>query len=280
MRTFWVAAGVVAMAAVHPGVTAAVSGVRAPAAGVTQSDTSTWCDDVRRNSDRDRELACEVRDFTVRAPRSLDILDNRNGSITVTGGSRTDVVIHALVAAQARTESDARALVHDVRVAVENGRVESSGPQRDDDEYWWVSYRVDAPRTLDLTLGSSNGSIAVTDVSGAIRATTSNGSVKLTGLSGDVRGETSNGSIQVDLTGHAWQGAGLDARTSNGAVHLRMPDDYSAHLEASTRNGSLSIDRPITVQGRIGRDIDATLGRGGATIHVTTSNGSVRISSK
>jgi hypothetical protein len=59
-----------------------------------------------------------------------------------------------------------------------------------------------------------------------------------------------------------------------------MPRDYNAHLIASTNNGSMRVDRPVTIQGRIGKDIDTDLGRGGPTLRLRTSNGSLQINEK
>ena len=109
---------------------------------------------------------------------------------------------------------------------------------------------------------------------------TVNGGVKLTNLAGDVKGRTSNGGVDVDLDGPGWKGEGLDVQTSNGGVHLRIPEQYSAHLETGTVNGGLNIDFPITVQGRVDRELSANLGGGGAPIRVRTHNGGVKISKK
>ena len=62
--------------------------------------------------------------------------------------------------------------------------------------------------------------------------------------------------------------------------YVDMPRDYSAHLIAHTANGGLNIDRPVTMQGRIGREIDTTIGKGGPTIRFHTSNGSLNIREK
>ena len=58
---------------------------------------------------------------------------------------------------------------------------------------------------------------------------------------------------------------------------MTVPDNYNARLVAGTSNGSINVDFPITVQGRINRDIDTNLGSGGPTIRLRTSNGSVRV---
>jgi DUF4097 and DUF4098 domain-containing protein YvlB len=101
--------------------------------------------------------------------------------------------------------------------------------------------------------------------------------VHATDLAGDVRLTTSNGSMHVALSGSTWSGAGLEATTSNGSLQVEIPREYSAHLTARTGNGSLNIDRPITVSGRIGRDIDTDLGKGGPTLRLRTSNGSLSV---
>ncbi len=75
-------------------------------------------------------------------------------------------------------------------------------------------------------------------------------------------------------------GAGLDVKTSNGGVRLAIPAGYNACLETGTVNGSLNIDFPVTVQGRIGRTFSTDLGSGGPTLRVKTSNGGVKITKK
>ena len=73
-------------------------------------------------------------------------------------------------------------------------------------------------------------------------------------------------------------GTGLDLRTTNGGVRLRIPEGYSARLETGTVNGGIDIDFPVTVQGRLGREFTTTLGGGGPLVRAETTNGQVRIS--
>jgi DUF4097 and DUF4098 domain-containing protein YvlB len=81
----------------------------------------------------------------------------------------------------------------------------------------------------------------------------------------------------VELTGDRWDGETLDVKTTNGGIVMTIPENYSAHLETGTVNGGLSIDFPVTVQGRITRELAVNLGSGGATVRATTTNGGVRI---
>jgi DUF4097 and DUF4098 domain-containing protein YvlB len=106
---------------------------------------------------------------------------------------------------------------------------------------------------------------------------TVNGGLSLIGTAGDVRGRTINGGIDVTLTGAGWDGEGLDLRTTNGGVALAIPDGYAARLETSTVNGGLDADFPVTVRGRISRELTLDLGSGGRTLRVRTTNGGVTL---
>jgi DUF4097 and DUF4098 domain-containing protein YvlB len=92
-----------------------------------------------------------------------------------------------------------------------------------------------------------------------------------------VHGETTNGGVNVELSGDRWDGEELNVRTTNGGVNVSLPDNYSAHLETGTVNGNISVDFPITVQGRITRELSVNLGSGGPTIRAMTTNGGVRV---
>jgi DUF4097 and DUF4098 domain-containing protein YvlB len=92
-----------------------------------------------------------------------------------------------------------------------------------------------------------------------------------------VHGGTTNGSVGVELSGDRWNGQGLDLRTTNGSVRLTLPSNYSAHLTTGTVNGGMNIDFPITLQGRINREISTDIGQGGAPIRVVTTNGGVSV---
>ncbi|MDQ3069977.1 MAG: DUF4097 domain-containing protein [Acidobacteriota bacterium] len=244
----------------------------------TMSDDE-WCRDGERdnyNDDR-RERFCEVRQFTLERSAGAAV-ETSNGSIVVTGERRSDVLVRARVVTHARTREAARELAKEVEIT-RGAPVRATGPRsRDwDREGWSVSFRVQTPESSDVNLVSSNGSLSVTDVRGRMRLRTSNGSIRLMDIGGDVQADTSNGSVTASLAGRTWDGAGLEVATSNGSVRLQVPENYNARVVASTSNGRLNLDFPVTVQGRINREIDTTLGSGGPTVRVRTSNGSVTL---
>jgi DUF4097 and DUF4098 domain-containing protein YvlB len=83
--------------------------------------------------------------------------------------------------------------------------------------------------------------------------------------------------LVVELNGDRWDGEELDVRTTNGGVSMSVPENYSAHLETGTVNGSVSVDFPVTVQGRITKELSVNLGAGGATVRAMTTNGGIRL---
>ena len=139
----------------------------------------------------------------------------------------------------------------------------ADGPHTSGRESWSVSYRLAVPTPDGPRSEDRNGGISIENVDGRLEFTTVNGGVKLTDVGGAVHGRTSNGGVEVDLDGATWQGEGLDVETSNGGIRLRVPEQVPARLEAGTVNGGISVDMPITLQGRIDREISTNLGGGG-----------------
>lgn len=224
--------------------------------------------------DDELERHCEVRETRLRASGGRIVVDGReNGAVRVRGWDGDSVLVRAVVQTRAETEQDAVALAKEVRVETAGGTVRADGPSTRRRASWWVSYEVFVPRRTDLNVDTHNGPISVRDVSGKMELSAVNGPLTLTRVGGDVRGRTRNGPLTVQLSGSKWEGAGLDAETSNGPVSISIPENYSAHLVTGTTNGPMRVDFPVTIQGRIGRRLETDLGSGGAPIRAITTNG-------
>ncbi|MEE8573138.1 MAG: DUF4097 family beta strand repeat-containing protein [Gemmatimonadota bacterium] len=232
-----------------------------------------WCDGHDRH---DGESVCEVREWTMGAPGDLSVNARPNGGISVEAWDRGEMQVRAKVHAWADSDGRARELVDRIEVKA-GGSISADGPGTDDDEGWSVSYRIMIPRDTDLDLASTNGGITIEGVRGELRFQTTNGGIHLEDIGGDVEGKTTNGGVHIVLTGDRWDGKGMEVRTTNGGVKMSIPSGYSAHLETGTVNGGINIGFPVTVQGKIDREVSVDLGSGGATIKATTKNGGVRI---
>jgi hypothetical protein len=241
---------------------------------VDRDTDADWLDDCRDRDRSDREVFCEIRTYGFRATGRAIAVDARdNGGIHFVGWDRDSVAVHARIQAQARDEGRAEEIAKEIRVDARSSTIRADGPSTGRRESWVVSYVVYVPRTSDLEAETVNGPVGVEDVKGRMDLRAVNGPLVLTGVAGDVRGRTQNGPLAVRLTGSRWDGEGLDAETRNGPVTMDIPSGYSARLETGTVNGPMQIDFPITVQGRINRTIETTLGQGGATVRARTTNG-------
>lgn len=250
---------------------------QANAQNFTTSDDKEWCEESNEYRNGNREKHCEVWETTLAANRDVIRVDGgQNGGIKVEGWNKNEILVKVKIKSWARSKDDAIDLVRGVEI--ETGRViESDVPNSGRKESISVSYHIFVPHNSDLNLETYNGGIMISEVSGDIKFDALNGGVKLVGLGGDVRGETKNGGLRVELDGSEWEGEKLDVRTTNGGVLFLVPEDYNAQLETATVNGSLDLDFPVTVSGRINRNISVTIGNGGNTVKATTTNGGVKI---
>jgi hypothetical protein len=230
------------------------------------STDSSWC---RESRSRDRDRACEVRETTLPATGALTVDAGANGGVSVEGAPTNEVRVRAKVQTWEGTSPE------EVRIEISGGQIRAEGPSGGD---WSASFRVEVPNRYDLDLTARNGGLSVEGVDGQVRLETQNGGISLASVAGDVRGRTANGGLSVDLDGDTWRGEGLDVATTNGGIDLQVPSGYSAELVTGTVNGQLHVGFPITVQGDLRRDIHATLGDGGPTVRVKTTNGSVKVS--
>jgi hypothetical protein len=140
-----------------------------------------------------------------------------------------------------------------------------------------VDFRVLVPEGVKLKVHTVNGGVDVEDVESDVEAHTVNGSVHVT-TSGTAIATTVNGSVSASIGSSSW-GEQLKFETVNGAITVRFPADLEAMVDASTENGDITTDFPLTVHGKIGRrHLSGRIGRGdGGELALSTVNGSIRL---
>jgi len=247
------------------------------AAAFAQKGGSLACRDNSNFNDRLASF-CEMREQNL-APSGTPIaIDGRqNGGVAVKGWDQNQVLVRARVRTGAPTTGEAEALARQIRIETSGAKIFASGPEVRKDLNWEVSYEVFVPRRADLSVETHNGGISIADVNGRIDFTALNGGVVLKRVGGAVRGSTTNGGLMIELNGDRWEGETLDVSTTNGGIVMAVPENYSAHLQTGTVNGSVSVDFPVTVQGRVTKEIALNLGSGGATVKAMTTNGGVHL---
>jgi hypothetical protein len=248
----------------------------------------SFCSQENSGSDNGRVASRYLRETTVAATGDLNVDGDRNGGIRVSGEDRHDILIRACVQASGDTEAAAKTNAAGVRINT-SGTIKANNTPGDGN--WSVSYDIRVPRNSNLNLTAHNGGISISGVDGNLVFQTTNGGVSLSNVAGWVKGRTVNGGINVKLDGTTWKGTGMDVSTSNGGVHIEMPETYAARIETSTVNGGLKSSIPaLNVSTEDVRSDDGSghsrptristaINGGGPTIRLTTTNGGVKISS-
>lgn len=145
-----------------------------------------------------------------------------------------------------------------------------------------------------VTADTSGGGVEAVSIEGSIRAESSGGSIELDHVTGDIVADTSGGGITIVEAGGRVQadtsGGGIEASfargnsfggvltTSGGGIEVQI--DPGADLSIEAHGNAVRTDLPLAVRGEISRgSLSGTLGKGGNTLRLRTSGGSVRIQS-
>jgi len=226
----------------------------------------------------DRARTCEIREQTTASVGLLNIDAGKNGGASIKGSTRDDVLVRTRIESWGNTDAEAKAIASQVLIDTSGGRVQARGPESAGNSGWSISYEIFVPQSTNLSVTTVNGGISISDVRGNLHFEATNGGINLKRLAGELEGSTVNGGVNIELTGATWQGNQIDVKTRNGGVNITVPENFSAHFQTETVNGSLQSDFPLTMSGDLkSRNHDFTIGGGGPVIHVTTTNGGVRL---
>lgn len=234
------------------------------------------------------------------APGERLTIVNVNGDISVNSWDRHEVKLKAVKRARAESEEAARLLLEKTTVQFDRNEagvdIRTEAPKKPGrNRNVSVAYAVTVPKGIDLELKTVNGTIDVKDISGAVDAKTTNGRIGLSGIVGAIQAKTTNGkigllevlgpinakttngSVEVAVGGSGEQQHEFRAATTNGGIEVTLPKGLKANLKASTVNGKINTDFPITVKGLISKSVDGVINGGGELIHLKTVNGSIRL---
>jgi len=238
-----------------------------------------------------------TEDFQKSFPLKADgafSLKNTNGFIHISTWSRDEVDIQAKKIAR-RQESDLDRVKIEIDATSTAVRVDTVY-ERLRNLRLKVNYEIKVPEGCRLELvrstngdlelagrfgevkaGTTNGDIRLESASGRVDLSTTNGTIRANNVKGPVTADTTNGNVVLELVEFSGD---ITADTTNGSIRLRLSGEPNAHLVARTTNGSIRTDIPITIEGRVNsrRRLEGTLGKGGPTISLETTNGSITIS--
>lgn len=139
-----------------------------------------------------------------------------------------------------------------------------------------VTWTVKVPRGVRLAARTVNGSVVARGLAAEAEVHSVNGDLTVE-TTAWASASTVNGWITARMGRTSWQGES-ELTTVNGAITVELPSDASMDVDASTVNGSMSTDFPLTVRGRWGpRRMSGTIGSGGRSLSLSTVNGSMEL---
>ena len=149
--------------------------------------------------------------------------------------------------------------------------------------------------SLDIDTG--DGSITVEGAKGAVRLRTGDGHIEARGLDGTLEATSGDGHITIagrfdglsiktgdgSINAQANPGSKLasswSVHTGDGSVDFALPGDLKADIDASTRDGHISMGIPVTVDGTFSKSqIHGKMNGGGQALSISTGDGSIRLS--
>ena len=131
----------------------------------------------------------------------------------------------------------------------------------------------------EITMASSDGDIEAGDLDGKLRLRTSDGNGSVAGRFDMLAVRSSDGDLDVTAIKGSALAEPWSLESSDGRIGLRVPADLKATLDARSRDGSLDVDLPVSIQGKIHRNrLQGDLNGGGPLLTLRSSDGGIRIS--
>lgn len=147
-----------------------------------------------------------------------------------------------------------------------------------------------------IRLDSGDGHITAENLHGNIRIHTRDGHIEASGLDGSLDADTGDGRMRIrgrfdflrlrtsdgSITAEALPGSKITSewniRTGDGSITLRLPEGFSANLDATTGDGAISSQLPVTVSGPLNKtSLHGKMNSGGPSLTIRTGDGSIRI---
>jgi DUF4097 and DUF4098 domain-containing protein YvlB len=113
---------------------------------------------------------------------------------------------------------------------------------------------------------------------GDVRIETGSGNIEAQGVNGGLSASTGSGDVRAEgVPANSWS-----IKTGSGNAELRLPQDASFDLDASSSSGNLEVNHPVTttVQGRVTDSRKSVRGKvrnGGPEVMVHTGSGNIRV---
>jgi DUF4097 and DUF4098 domain-containing protein YvlB len=130
-----------------------------------------------------------------------------------------------------------------------------------------------------VKLHTGDGHIEARDLDGRVDASSGDGHIRLDGRFDALTIKTGDGGINARALPGSKVATSWSIRTGDGSVDVSLPADLQADIDASTRDGHISLGIPVTVEGNFSNSqIRGKMNGGGQQLTIHTGDGSIRLS--
>jgi hypothetical protein len=219
--------------------------------------------------------ATEFRQLYALNPNGRVVIQNLYGDVRITAWDRDQVLVQAI-----KKSRDPKHL-EDVRIIVDSSidllSIHTQYAGLDAEHPASVEYRITVPRTASLeNVKLINGGLSIDGVAGPVKASSVNGSIKAENLEGQADLSTINGQLEAAFNRISRTNP-ISLSSVNGPIHLSIPSDASASLDARNLSGGIDSDFGHAWRATGGHRLHTNVNRGGAPIHLHNVNGGISI---
>ena len=129
----------------------------------------------------------------------------------------------------------------------------------------------------DVTTQSGDGHQQLKNVEGSLNAGSGDGSIELTGRFDKLNVRSGDGRVEARVLPGSKMTSDWSMRAGDGSIHVMLPSDFAADLEALTGDGHIDLDMPVQMSGRVGHRFHGKLNGGGAVLNLHTGDGSILV---
>ena len=212
---------------------------------------------------------------------SILALENDVGSINITGLDVNECSVIAAISVKAPTEEEAQELAEQIKIELDQDgntlTVRTEKPRTKKRRSISISFDITVPKQTALELESDVGKIQVSNITEKIKAKTDVGQITCREISGDIDLRADVGTVKVVYSKTAPAACNATITTDVGGIDLTTPPNFSAAVDADTDVGSIRTALPLTVRGKIGKNLHGTIGSGEGKLYLRTDVGSIRI---
>jgi len=129
-----------------------------------------------------------------------------------------------------------------------------------------------------IRLHTGDGSIEASELDGKCDASSGDGRIRLSGRFDVLSAKSGDGSVGVEALHGSKLDSGWSITSGDGSIEVALPADLPANIEASSGDGRITTDIPITMEGVLSKSrVHGKMNGGGSTLTIHTGDGSIHL---